>query len=277
VTKFSIITINRNNAVGLQKTIESVVTQTYRDFEYIIIDGASTDNSVDIIKQYADKITHWISEPDNGVYNAMNKGIARSQGEHLLFLNSGDFFVDKNVLNDCALKINENIEICSGNLWVLSEDKVETKLKPLTELTLYSCMYYGPFHPCTFIKRTLFDKYGLYNEESKLSSDWEFFLISCGLNEVVYLPLDRDIACFNTEGISEDPGNAQLLRTEGENALKKHLLPSIRKDIERLIFLENQNKEEAFVALRKIKSRRVLYQLVSRVLCVVDRIFVRSK
>ena len=88
--KLSIITINRNNAAGLRRTIESVVSQTYTEFEYIIIDGASTDESVDVIKEYADKITFWVSEPDNGIYNAMNKGILKAKGEYLLFLNSGD-------------------------------------------------------------------------------------------------------------------------------------------------------------------------------------------
>lgn len=78
--KLSIITINRNNAAGLRRTIESVVSQTYTDFEYIIIDGASTDGSVEVIKEYSDKITYWVSEPDTGIYNAMNKGILKAQG-----------------------------------------------------------------------------------------------------------------------------------------------------------------------------------------------------
>ena len=88
--KFSIITINYNNCEGLRRTIESVVNQTCHDFEYIIIDGGSTDGSVDVIKQYADQIDYWVSEPDKGIYNAMNKGVAVAKGEYCLFLNSGD-------------------------------------------------------------------------------------------------------------------------------------------------------------------------------------------
>ena len=108
MTKLSIITINRNNAAGLRKTIESVVSQTYTDFEYIIIDGASTDGSVEVIKEYAEATLpcgeglgerlYWVSEPDKGIYNAMNKGILKAQGEYLLFLNSGDWLVDKDVI-----------------------------------------------------------------------------------------------------------------------------------------------------------------------------------
>ena len=90
--QLSIITINRNDAKGLEHTLKSVwKMQTFKDFEHIIIDGASCDGSVDVIKKYATKLAYWISEPDKGVYNAMNKGIVKAQGEYLLFLNSGDW------------------------------------------------------------------------------------------------------------------------------------------------------------------------------------------
>ena len=100
--KYSIITINYNNKDGLKKTIESVINQSCKDFEYIIIDGGSTDGSVDVIRQYADRINYWISEPDKGVYNAMNKGVAQAHGEYLNFMNSGDCFSDNSVLENIA-------------------------------------------------------------------------------------------------------------------------------------------------------------------------------
>ena len=97
--KLSIITINRNNAEGLRKTMESVLSQTYRDMEYIVVDGASTDQSVNVIKECVNQLKNedrrmkldWMSEPDTGIYNAMNKGIKKATGEYLLFLNSGDW------------------------------------------------------------------------------------------------------------------------------------------------------------------------------------------
>ena len=98
--KLSVITINFNNRDGLRKTIESVVKQTYKDFEYIIIDGGSTDGSVDVIKEYADKIDYWVSEPDKGIYNAMNKGIDVAKGEYCIFMNSGDVFFSNDVYNE---------------------------------------------------------------------------------------------------------------------------------------------------------------------------------
>ena len=91
----SVITINYNNAEGLNRTIQSIDTQTWKEFEYIVIDGASNDGSIDVIKRFESIIDLWISEPDTGVFNAMNKGIKKAKGDYLLFLNSGDFLVDK--------------------------------------------------------------------------------------------------------------------------------------------------------------------------------------
>ena len=98
--QLSIVTINLNNKIGLEKTIVSVINQKYRNFEFIIIDGNSTDGSVDIIQKYQDKITYWISENDSGIYNAMNKGIANSKGEYILFLNSGDYLFNDSTIDD---------------------------------------------------------------------------------------------------------------------------------------------------------------------------------
>ena len=113
--KLSIITINLNNAEGLRKTIPSVISQTYCDFEYIVIDGGSTDGSVDVIKKYADKLSYWVSEPDAGIYNAMNKGIRKAGGEYCQFLNSGDWLVAPDVTERMA-KDMPDCAICYGNM-----------------------------------------------------------------------------------------------------------------------------------------------------------------
>ena len=106
---FSIITINYNNKDGLLKTIESVLCQTYKDFEFIVIDGGSTDGSREIIEKYAGHIDYWVSEPDKGIYNAMNKGIKVAHGDYLNFMNSGDYFYNENVLNDTLAYLNDDI------------------------------------------------------------------------------------------------------------------------------------------------------------------------
>jgi len=96
--KYSIITVNFNNKEGLRQTIESVIHQTYRDFEFIVIDGGSTDGSVDVLKEYDSQIDYWVSEPDGGIYQGMNKGIKKASGEYLNFMNSGDCFYSSDVL-----------------------------------------------------------------------------------------------------------------------------------------------------------------------------------
>src|SRR5687768_8039033 len=113
--KVSIITINLNNAADLKLTIESILNQTYKDFEFIIIDGGSTDGSLDLIKQNEDKITSWISEKDKGIFNAMNKGILKATGEYLIMLNAGDLFHDPKVLQDIFEGKNHTEDILYGN------------------------------------------------------------------------------------------------------------------------------------------------------------------
>ena len=100
--KYSIITVNYNNKNGLEMTIKSVLGQTCKDFEYIIIDGGSTDGSVEVIKKYASRIDYWVSEPDKGVYNAMNKGIRKATGDYLNFMNSGDAYHSTSALEIIA-------------------------------------------------------------------------------------------------------------------------------------------------------------------------------
>jgi len=115
--KLSIITVNLNNKSGLQKTIDSVISQTYKDFEWIIIDGGSTDGSKELIEQYSQYITYWISEPDKGIYNAMNKGIVQAKGEYLQFLNSGDALYDKYVLDKILKATNITSDIITGSIF----------------------------------------------------------------------------------------------------------------------------------------------------------------
>ena len=166
--KLSLITINRNNVEGLRKTIKSVIAQTLDGFEYIVIDGASTDGSVDVIKQYENKISYWVSEPDKGIYNAMNKGIARAQGEYVLFLNSGDYLVDKNVLvNVVAYELKEDI-VYGEQLVEKNGSLQKTLFLEPESISFYSFIKSSLPHQCTFIRKNLFDKIGLYNESNKI-------------------------------------------------------------------------------------------------------------
>jgi glycosyltransferase involved in cell wall biosynthesis len=242
--KFSIISINFNNAEGLNRTMESVFNQTLEEFEYIVVDGGSTDGSVETIQQFNSRclsgstIYHfnWISEPDNGIYHAMNKGIKIAKGEFLLFINSGDILVNDSVLSLTNKLIANDTDICSGILIIDSGKKVEA-IFPIDKLSLSFSVYAGLTHPNTFIKRNLFEKFGYYNEENKIVSDWEFFLVVGGMHTVKYQAIHQQVAVFYLDGISSDPQNPQILE-ETKLAIKKHIPAPILNDIERLNQLE---------------------------------------
>lgn len=216
--KLSIITINLNNKAGLERTIQSVINQTYKDFEYILIDGGSTDGSGDIIKRYEEKINYWVSEKDNGIYNAMNKGILRASGEYCLFINSGDFFIQSNLLYEMLSYINGE-DILYGNGFFEAKNNTLDKLECPLKLTLGFFTMYCLLHPCTLIKKNLFDKYGFYNESNKIVSDWEFFIKATILNNVKTTLIPLEIAIAEDNGISRNIEYKTILEDEKKKVL----------------------------------------------------------
>ncbi|GAT62862.1 glycosyltransferase family 2 protein [Paludibacter jiangxiensis] len=240
--KLSIISINRNNADGLRKTIESVVSQTFTDFEYIVIDGASTDGSVDIIKQYSGRITYWVSEPDKGIYNAMNKGILKATGEYCLFLNSGDWLVNENILSD--IKFYQRIEdIIYGNLIYLYNDKDPSTMFGIieTEITFYNFFATQSIpHQAAFIKRALFEKYGLYDESYSVVSDWLFFVKTIIFGNVSLKYININITNFDPYGISS---LSHTYTIEGDKAMENTLPSRILKDYENFKYTIEENIE----------------------------------
>ena len=180
--KLSIITVNLNNKDCLQKTINSVVSQTFKDFEWILIDGGSTDGSKELIEQFSSHISYWVSEPDKGIYNAMNKGILKAKGEYCLFLNSGDYFANGDVLDKVfAFDFDEDV-VYGDQLWDYG-DRMET-FESAEKVTLRN--FIGstiPHSGVSFIKREMFEEYGLYDENYRIVSDWKWFLIAVGLGK----------------------------------------------------------------------------------------------
>lgn len=197
--RYSIITINYNNKDGLLKTIASVVSQSYKDFEYIVIDGGSTDGSAEVIKDHSKHIDYWVSEQDRGIYHAMNKGIAQANGEYCLFLNSGDCFYNNNVLENVSRQ-NCNEDIFVGKV-VATENKQQVFLPPLREISLYY-LYSGTLpHQGAFIK-TEFQKKYLYDESLKITSDWKFFVQAIIIDNCSFRYIDEFVSQFDMEGIS---------------------------------------------------------------------------
>lgn len=201
----SIITINWNNAKGLEKTIQSVVSQSFKDFEYVIIDGGSTDGSVDIIKKYSEVFPiNWLSEPDKGIYNAMNKGIRKASGEYLHFLNSGDMLYDNNVVAQMSEKIEDysHPAMLTGRMYKRMPDGSMYKSIISNNYSFLRFYTASINHPSTYIKRELFDRYGLYDESLKIVSDWKWFMQVVALNDVKPIIVNVNVSIFDMTGIS---------------------------------------------------------------------------
>jgi glycosyltransferase involved in cell wall biosynthesis len=211
--RLSIITINLNNKPGLVQTIQSVIIQTFTDFEFIIIDGGSTDGSVEVIKTHHRKVTYWISEKDKGIYNAMNKGILKANGEYCLFINSGDFFIKPTILSEMVSYIDGE-DILYGNGFFQAKNNKMDKLECPAKITLSFFTLYCLFHPATLIKKSLFDKYGLYNESNKIVSDGEFFLKTIILNNVKTKLIPLEIAIAEDNGVSRNIEYKEILEDE---------------------------------------------------------------
>lgn len=247
--KISIITINYNNAIGLEKTILSILNQNYSNFEYIIIDGNSSDGSKDIILKYKEKITYWISEPDNGIYNAMNKGINVAKGEYLLFMNSGDILVnDKNILTICEEKLCQ--DIIAFDCFLEKDNTIVGRRTHIENPTFFYVFRNGFKHQSTFIKRSLFEKLGLYNENYKIASDYEFW-IRCFLNPLtIAKSYPIPIAIFQLNGISQS-GNWGYEHKQIEQDLLPHLITDF-KHFEKLLPYENSRILKKVIKIQKM-------------------------
>lgn len=215
MVRLSIITINRNNAKGLEYTLKSVwEKQSFKDFEHLVIDGSSNDDSVNIIKRYDSRLAYWISEPDKGVYNAMNKGIVKAKGEYLLFLNSGDWLEDDILQQVFREELTEDI-IYANLYYNYSIEKVTLESYP-DKLTVPYLLTASLGHPSSFIRKELFED-TLYEEKYRIISDWVFFVRKIILEGCTTRHLNLATTHFDTNGISSAPENLDLILREKED------------------------------------------------------------
>lgn len=267
--KLSIVTINYNNAEGLRKTLASVVAQTYRSIEHIIIDGGSTDGSVDIIREYESAnslnnkslIIKWTSEPDNGIYNAMNKGIRKSTGSYVQILNSGDILAASDVVERMMLAIEnaEYPELLYGNM-IKKNYGIGKILGKSGEVEYSLRQYYSATlnHDCCYFRRDIFEKYGLYDENLKIVSDWKWFLQAIGLGNVKPIYTDVDVTIFDASGISES--NLDLRNKERRQVFEELIPAAVLIDYDRHAF-----DAEQMDRLRKYHMYGLVY-FIERVL-----------
>ena len=271
--KLSIITINYNDAAGLQKTLHSTLSQTCTNFEHVIVDGASPDNSVEVIEKYATeasakgiKVT-WISEKDKGIYNAMNKGIKMASGEYCEFLNSGDMLAGDDVVKTMysLLEKNEYPDVMYGNMSkVLPNGKVlHDKCNATNDVTL-NMFYKGCLnHSPAYIRRTLFDEYGLYDETLKICSDWKFYMMSIVLGKAQVKYVNFLVTIFDMTGISET--RKDILNEERDRLLEELVPAGILKDYHKYHFPMSQ-----YDRLKEYRIWPIIY-FVERVLFKLEK------
>lgn len=254
--KLSIITINYNNANGLNKTIKSVVEQEWQNFEYILIDGNSTDDSLDVIKKHQNNITYWISELDTGIYNAMNKGVKQSSGDYILFLNSGDILNGSNALLKFINNINFKGDVIYGDY---KFDKGE-KIYP-DELTPLFFIKSSLPHQSTFFKSTVFDEMGLYDENYKIASDRAFFIKCFLTNTIKFNHIKFPLTIYDLEGVSNSKSFNKIKKEEDTDIFKKYF-GIFYKDYMNYLKLEKENsllKRSTIKGIIKRIKKRIKY------------------
>ena len=220
--KISIITINYNDKIGLEKTYKSVVNQSCKDFEFVIIDGGSNDGCVQFLENNSQNIHYWISEKDKGVYNAMNKGIKAAEGDYVIFMNSGDAFNNNFVLATMLPTLNENYGFVYGNSVYYRDNIFERNQTPPKILTFNHFFSDGLNHQAVFIKRQLFYDSFFYNENYKICSDWEFFIINICLKSVSYKYVETSVVDYDLGGMSAKAENLIIYKQEREITLRKY-------------------------------------------------------
>lgn len=204
--KISIITVCYNSEATIENTIRSVVSQSYQDIEYIVIDGESSDKTLDIVKRYEDKIAKIISEPDQGIYDAMNKGIKVATGDVIGILNSDDYYIGDDVVSKIAKAFKENSpDLIFADLAYVTTDN-QNKI-----LRYYSAKRFVPKklkqgimppHPTLYVKKEVYEKYGNYSLDFKIASDYEMFVRLLLVKKLSYFYMNNCIIKMTVGGVS---------------------------------------------------------------------------
>jgi glycosyltransferase involved in cell wall biosynthesis len=204
--KISIITVVYNNVQTIKYAINSVLSQTYKNIEYIVIDGASTDGTLEIIKGYGDRITKFISEKDKGIYDAMNKGLNLATGDIIGILNSDDFYINKHVIEQIVQEFKEkNVESIYADL-VYIHSKNPDKIVRYYDSSYFDIQKFAygwmPAHPTFFVKKEIYEKYGIFKIDYKIAADFELLVRFLYKNKVSYSYIKKPLIKMRLGGIS---------------------------------------------------------------------------
>lgn len=260
--KLSILTICYNNAEGLRQTFTSVKTQVNCELEHVVVDGASADGSADIIREYAESASYpvvWVSEPDKGIYNAMNKAIRMASGDFIQILNSGDTLATADVTARMqeALVEQNHPDILYGNMVKCFPDgrKVLDRCFAGQEITMLGFFSGTLNHDPAYIRRSLFDKYGYYDESLRICSDWVWYLDAVILGDVRPVYVDIDVTHFDMTGISENGGKQrQRILDERRQVLENRLPAQVLRDYD--LYAED------IYTMRRLRRHSWAYKLV---------------
>lgn len=237
----TIVTVVRNGEKTLERTIKGVINQTYKNIEYIIIDGNSTDKTLDIIKKYENKIDYWMSEPDKGIYDAMNKGILLAKGEYIQFLNSDDYFVSNESLRNIVRFLDKKVDIFSCRVSIGEKGRFLSyfpkKILNLNNLKKGNTLA----HPATFMKKKVFVELDYFNTNYKIASDYDI-ICKCFLGGYNILQDNHVIVQFDLSGISSVCSFLSL----------KEVSSIIRKHFGRLYSIPYFCKRFSYISLEKI-------------------------
>ena len=219
----SIITVNFNHLEGLKRTYESVVNQTFGDYEWIVIDGGSTDGSREFIEQHQDRFAYWCSEKDNGIYHAMNKGIRQAKGEYLNFMNTGDIFVSNETLAK-VFSERRTADILYGYTILKNSGNKCGNLGMMKRLFHWYDFFYNTLpHQSTFIRREAFERIGLYDETCRIVADWIWFVRAIFHCNASYEFIPQKIAIYEGGGISATKANMEEKRARKEQLFPNYL------------------------------------------------------
>ena len=252
----SIITINRNNAVGLHRTLESAATQTFRSFEHLVIDGASNDGSQSTAKKFEEQLAFFRSEPDTGIYNAMNKGIAKARGDYLLFLNSGDTLKGRFALETAAKQLGKE-QLVYFDLDLI--DSAGRRRQSFPERLDFAFFVRQSLpHPSTFIDPDLFRQSGPYDESLKIVSDWKAFMVWVCRYNCTYKYVPEVLTEFPFDGLSSRPESAPIWQAERERVIRCEFPAIYDTYLEGCAALQTLKNLRNNTVLRRLQTARML-------------------
>jgi glycosyltransferase involved in cell wall biosynthesis len=264
----TVVTINYNNKLGLEKTFLSVCNQTNKNFEYIVIDGGSTDGSEQLLEEYKNKISYFVSESDNGIYHAMNKGIKVATGDFLIFMNSGDVFYNETIIDTIGNELNETDAIVYGDALLKNEltGYQNTKIHP--EKLSFKYFYKETIcQQACIIKKSLFDTVSYFNEDHKIVSDWEFLIVAIFINNVSVRKIPFVLAVFDCEGISSNQSMRIIASTEREQVLDRYF--SLFKEDYKLLMAHSSNRSQQLLQIEKSLLWRKFVSVIFKIILII--------